>query len=121
MGEITTERKRMNNQPGLFWEVTDKNTGRGYRLVPGAETENAPADTFAVADFWVLKYKPEELDDNGQPGPACAIKINPFINNNSLDQDLVVWYRTGVRHLGHDLDHCHIVGPTLVPIGDWSP
>jgi hypothetical protein len=121
MGEIKTEAKRLNNQPGLYWEVTDRNTGRGYRLVPGAETENAPADTFAVADFWVLKYKPEELDDKGQPGPACAIKINPFINNNSLDQDLVVWYRTGFRHLDHDLDHCHVVGPTLVPVGDWSP
>lgn len=121
MGDILTEAMRLSGQPGLYWEVTNGITGRGYRIVPGNETANAPADTFAVGDFWVLKYKPEELDDNGQTGPACAIKINAFVNGETFDDDLVVWYRAGVRHLGHDLNHCAVVGPTLVPIGDWSP
>jgi hypothetical protein len=121
-GKIRTEAMRLTTQPGIYWEITDRITDRGYRLVPGAETEDVtPADSFAVGDFWVLKYKPEELDDKGQPGPACAIKITPFLNGETLNDDLVVWYRTGIRHLGHDLDHCHVVGPTLVPLGDWSP
>ena len=39
-------------------------TRRGYRLVPGHETE-LPADTFSVGDVWVLKYKSNEIDDTG--------------------------------------------------------
>jgi len=49
------------------------------------------------------------------------IKIGNFVNGQSLADDLVFWYRTGALHPGGDLDHCHVVGPTLVPIGDWSP
>ena len=120
-GKIRTEAMRLNTDPSMYWEITDRITNRGYRIVPGDEIAQTPADAFAVGDFWVLKYKPEELDDNGQPGPACAIKINNYLNGETLDDDLVVWYRGGVRHLGRDLDHCHPLGPMLVPIGDWSP
>lgn len=59
--------------------------------------------------------------DNGQPGPACAIKIGKFLNGEALADDVVVWYGTGARHLGGDLNDCHVVGPMLVPVGDWSP
>jgi hypothetical protein len=117
---LPTETQRFNNRPNLTWAVTDAVTGRGYRIVPGAETE-LPADAFSVADAWFLNYHPEELDDNGEPGPACAVKIGKFLNGESLANDVVVWYRTGARHLGGDLDDCHVVGPMLVPIGDWSP
>src|SRR5262245_38391392 len=117
---LPTETQRLDNRPNVTWAVTDAVTRRGYRIVPGEETE-LPADTFSVADAWFLNYHPEELDDNGQTGPACAVKIGKFLNGESLANDVVVWYRTGVLHLGHDLDDCHVVGPTLVPIGDWSP
>lgn len=119
-GVLRTEALRLNDKPNLWWSIVDKRTRRGYRLVPGAE-KDLPADTFAVGDVWFLKYKPEELDDVGQSGPACAIKINGFVNGESLNDDVVVWYRTGVLHLGGDLDDCHTVGPTLEPTGNWNP
>ena len=111
---------RLDIKPNLSWVIKDKSTKRGYRIIPGAE-KDLPADSFAVGDVWFLKYKPEELDDTGQSGPACAIKIGNFVNGESLAADVVVWYRTGVRHLGGDLDDCHAVGPMIAPVGDWSP
>jgi len=117
---LSTEAMRRNNRPDLTWSVIDSATKRGYRLVPGEETE-MPADSFSVGDVWLLSYDPNEIDDTGQSGPACAVKIGNFVNGESLSDDLVFWYRTGALHPGGDLDHCHVVGPTLVPVGDWSP
>ncbi len=118
---LPTEALRRINKPGITWSVADSTTRRGYRLVPGAETA-LPADAFSVGDVWVLKYNPNEIDDSGQSGPACAIKFNNYLNPpEGLATDLVLWYRTGAYHAGGDLDDCHVVGPTLVPFGDWSP
>ena len=78
--------------------------------MPGNEAA-LPADTFAVGDVWLLKYKSNEIDDAGQSGPACAIKFNNFVNGEGLSTDLVFWYRTGAYHEGGDLDDCHPGGP----------
>ena len=118
---LPTEALRKTNKAGITWSIVDSTTHRGYRLVPGPETA-LPADTFSVGDVWLLKYKANEIDDGGQSGPPCAIKFNNFLTPpEGLSTDLVFWYRTGAYHLGGDLDGCHEVGPTLVPIGDWSP
>jgi len=115
---IATEAVRRNNRPDMTWSIVDSTTHRGYRVVPGDETQ-LPADSFSVADAWFLNYNPNEIDDSGQ-GPGCNAKISNFVNGESLANDLVMWYRTGALHAGGDLDHCHVVGPTLVPVGDWS-
>ncbi len=118
---LPTEAMRRLDKPGMVWSVADATTRRGYRLVPGAETE-LPADSFSVGDVWLLKYNPNEIDDSGQSGPGCAIKFNNYLNPpEGLATDLVLWYRTGAVHTGGDLGDCHEVGPTLVPFGDWSP
>ena len=31
------------------------------------------------------------------------------------------WYRGGALHPAGELDDCHVTGPTLYPVGDWSP
>ena len=116
---LPTEAMRRNNRPALTWSIADSGTHRGYRLVPGNEA-SLPADTFAVGDVWLLKYKSNETDDAGQSGPACAIKFNNYVNGEGLSTDLVFWYRTGAYHEGGDLDDCHPVGPMLVPFGPWS-
>ena len=117
---LPTEAIRRMNQPAITWSVADSGTHRGYRLVPGAETA-LPADSFSVGDVWLLKYRSDEIDDAGQSGPACAIKFNNFLNGEGLATDLVLWYRTGAYHAGSENDDCEIVGPTLVPFGDWTP
>src|SRR5262249_2018734 len=106
---LSTETQRRIASPNLTWSVADGTTGRGYRIVPGTEA-TLPADTFSVADIWFLNSHPNDLDDGGVTGPACAIKIGNFLNGETLGNDVVVWYRTGVTHLGGDLDDCHVVG-----------
>jgi len=117
---LPTEAMRKLNRPALTWAIADSGTRRGYRLVPGNEAA-LPADTFAVGDVWILRYKSNEIDDTGQPGAHCPIKFNNFVNGEGLGTDLVFWYRTGAHHDGGDLDDCHATGPTLYPFGDWAP
>ncbi len=117
---LPTEAMRRASQPGIAWSVVDSGTHRGYRIVPGPETD-LPADTFSVGDVWLLRYKAgAEIDDQGQSGPACAIKINGFVSGETTSPDVVVWYRAGNLHTGGDADDCHTVGPTLYPVGNWS-
>jgi hypothetical protein len=117
---LATEGMRRNNQPNLTWSVIDSGTHRGYRIVPGTETE-LPADAFSQGDLWALVYHDNEIDDGHTIGQGtCEVDFSPWLNDEALFGDVVVWYRTGANHLGGDIDDCHIVGPTLVPIGDWS-
>jgi hypothetical protein len=116
---LSTEAMRLASYPGITWSVIDSVSRRGYRIVPGAEAE-LPADSFSVADFWCFNYHANQIDDSGQSGPACATHINGFLNGETMT-DVVVWYRTGVFHAGGVLVDCPRVGPTLYPVGDWSP
>ena len=115
---LQTEAKRVNNQPNLTWTVTDSATHRGYRIVPGEETQ-LPADDFSIGDLWALVYHANEIDDGHDIGD-CPVDFGPWLNGEALLGDVVVWYRTGANHPGGDLDGCHVVGPTLEPIGNWS-
>jgi hypothetical protein len=117
---LPTETMRLNTAGDRAWSIYNSTTGRGYWIIPGSEVA-LPADGFAVGDAWFLKYKPNEIDDTGQPGTSCPINIGGFINGESTSSDVVMWYRTGVYHQGGMLEHCGIAGPTLVPFGDWSP
>ena len=117
---LRSEAMRVNRDPQLTWSFIDAATKRGYRIVPGAEAE-LRADTFSIGDLWLLNYRDTEIDDTGQSGPACVVKIGNYLNGESLSDDVVAWYRTGAHHEAAHLDECHSVGPMLVPIGDWSP
>ena len=116
---LSTEQKRLNNRPNLTWSVADTGTHRGYRLVPGSETE-LPVDAFSIGDVWALRYHPSEIDDGHGLGD-CPVEFEPWLNSETLPGDVVVWYRTGSNHPGGDLDDCHTVGPMLVPFGNWAP
>lgn len=116
---LPTEAMRVVNYPGITWSVTDPAAHRGYRLVPGAEVA-LPADDFSKGDLWALKYHANEIDDGHGLG-NCPVDFNPWLNNESLNGDVVLWYRSGWLHVGGDLADCDPVGPTLYPVGDWSP
>ena len=110
--------RKKDDIPGTYWQVVDVASGLGYSITPGPNDE--PADSFAVADAWILAYHPSEIDDNGQPGPACAIKMSGFVNNESVyDTDIVFWYGGHAAHPANQVGYCAIVGPTLKPIGSW--
>jgi hypothetical protein len=115
---LPLETMRLNNQPNVTWSVTDTGTHRGYRIVPGIETA-LPADAFSQGDFWAFQYHPNEIDDGHGLG-NCPVDFNGWLNGESLNGDVVVWYRAGWLHEGGDLVDCDQVGPTLYPIGDWS-
>ena len=72
---LQTEAKRVNNQPNLTWTVTDSATHRGYRIVPGEETELA-ADDFSIGDLWALAYHANEIDDGHDIGD-CPVDVRP--------------------------------------------
>jgi hypothetical protein len=116
---LSTETMRLNDRPNLTWSVIDTATHRGYRIVPGAETA-LPADAFSQGDLWALAYNANEIDDGGHL-TDCPVNFGPWLDGESLDGDVVVWYRSGWLHQGGDLADCDPVGPTLYPIGDWSP
>lgn len=116
-----TSRKR---EPGVReWRVRDKNTGAGYRIVPGHH--DGRADAFGVADAWFLRYHSRELADHVDivEGPASQtrIQIDPFVNGENIDgANVVVWY---AGHFLHDelnpAAHAgvgEIVGPDLIPL-----
>jgi hypothetical protein len=116
----TTEGMRKVNRSGLTWTVSDSQTQRGYRLVPGIEV-SLPADAFSQGDLWALAYHFNEIDDGHSLG-NCPVDFAPWLNGESLGgSDVVLWYRTGWLHESGDLADCDQVGPTLVPVGDWSP
>ncbi len=103
-----------------FWEVTDATTGRGYRLNPGAQDLRLPADDFSKTDLMISLYHPNELQDAAS---SCAVDVTDIVNGESvLDTDVVLWYRGGVQdRVNQDIFICKTVGPTLAPVGDWSP
>lgn len=117
---LANEAMRLSDYPGISWSVINSVSRRGYRLVPGSESE-LPVDSFSEGDIWFVRYHDTEIDDHGLSGPPCTAHIGAFVNGETTSDDVVVWYRTGIFHAGGDLDDCHRVGPTLYPVGDWSP
>lgn len=97
--------------------VRDTRSLIGYELVPGQH--DGFADAFAVADLWVLRNHPNEVDDDG--GLANTLLSNmalldDFITGESVnDADVVVWYRAGVA-AGEASHACEWIGPTLRPL-----
>ena len=110
--------------PTPGWRVLDKETDRGYRIVPSLV--DGTADAYGVADLWFLQFHPNELDDGvsvvgGSPADT-QVRLDPYVNGEDLDgTDVVVWY---AGHFVHD-EHApephqgHIVGPELRPV-NWS-
>ncbi len=127
---IQTETTRNWIDADTAWEISDTQTGLGYRIVPGggdnSEDLSMPVGDFGEADAWILKYQPDaELDDldiaaGGVQFAACKSRMAAYADGESVaDTDLVVWYRGAAEHLGGDIDACERTGPALEPIGDW--
>ena len=91
---------------------------RGFEII--SSPENGAADSWAVADLWVLAFHPEEIDDGGaRKGPAGnAVHLDEYLGDESVDgARTVLWVHAMDRH--ENSGRCRFVGPTLRPIGKW--
>lgn len=125
----------MNKSPQTNRSILIQNatSDEAYMLVPSVK--DGVVDAFGVHDIWVLAYKgtavsPTELDDGRTccGGPNQNIAIDPWLNNESVDnQDVVIWY--GAHFLHSDganlvdaknspsiLGTSHVVGPDIRPV-----
>jgi hypothetical protein len=114
-----TETSRRNDpEAGGRWRVSSPSARRGYEIT--SAPDNGVADSWAMADLWVLAFHPEELDDGGaRQGPQGGrIQIDRYLNGESVDgARVVLWIHAMDRHEGSV--RCHFVGPTLRPVGTW--
>lgn len=114
-----TETSRVKNPASRrSWAVLNKDSGRGYHLLPGPN--DGTADAFSTSDLWLLRYHGSE-DRHGRQGSAAADGLGAYLNGEDTDgQNLVVWY---CGHLVHHVSDAgrdwHAVGPDLVPLGPW--
>jgi hypothetical protein len=103
---------------GGAWRVLSSSGQRGYDIV--SSPENGVADSWAVADFWILALHPDEIDDGGarQGTKQSAVQLNRYVNGESVNgANIVIWLHAMDRHEGNT--RCHFVGPTLKPTGKW--
>lgn len=94
------------------WRITTAD-GSGYTIAPGAN--DGIADWFGAGDLWVLRRRPNEIDDGF--ASTDRADVERFVNGGDVtDTDLVVWYAGHFSHApGEERDH-H-VGPVLRRIG----
>ncbi len=118
-GPIAQEAERTWDNPPVAWEVEDSQSGRGYRLVPGAQDMLLPADAFSQNDLMVALYHASEIGDSGG---GCDINAGSIVNGEAVaDTDVVMYYRGGVHDvLGVDIHVCKVAGPVLTPLGEWG-
>jgi hypothetical protein len=120
---IVRETSRKRSFHSRAWQVRDRETHRGYRILPGVA--DGTADSYGVSDLWFLRYHGNELDDGvsvvvGSPAQT-QVQLDQYVTGESINgTDLVVWY---AGHFRHDENapaphQGHIVGPELRPL-NW--
>jgi hypothetical protein len=115
---------------GRFWRIRHDRDGRDYSLMPGPNdgfaADSGPGD-FGAGDVWILRYDPDELDDDQ------GYTVDPALARPGLDRlvsgepvhgrDMVVWYGVHVPHPGSPAGAgspaVDRVGPDLVA-GHWT-
>lgn len=118
---IKRETARRRRHPAQAWDVLDKDTRHGYRIVPGPH--DGTADAYGVADLWFLRHRSSEVHEGGFMGNKrdTMAHLNKFLNDENIDgANLVVWYAGHFMHdeLAPEPHQGHMVGPDLVPLSD---
>jgi hypothetical protein len=119
-------RRARNPAKKRRWKVTNPDNGAAVQIRPGADDSLAgemPDAPFGQGDVWLLKYRPNQVDDGVVAiGPPYEAGIQQWVNGERIDAaDVVIWY---AGHFAHDLSHDaaalhgHILGPDIT-IHDW--
>jgi len=134
----------LRGAPGeTTWSVRNEASGRGYRLVPGADDYNVVTNEsgrgFHTTDMMATLYKPNEYGDNPNYNLFdCTMDQGSLANGENIDnQDVVLWYRVAVRDstannwppgcgnggtpcVPQDSMVCKTAGPRIQPFGPWG-
>jgi Cu2+-containing amine oxidase len=110
--------RRKNPSFSRSWAIADKQSWRGYHIIPGAN--DGTVDSFSNQDLWIMRYRYNE-DKHGNQGSAYGDDLIGYINGEAIDgQDVVLWY---CAHLNHHAaeggDEWHWAGPYLAPFRNW--
>jgi hypothetical protein len=107
---------------GRFWRIRHDRDGRDYSVMPGPH--DGLADEFGAGDVWILRFDPDELDDNqGFTTDPALVRagLDRFVSGEPVhSRDMVVWYGVHVAHAeGDGAPAADRVGPDLVA-GHWT-
>ena len=85
-------------EAGRRWRVRDRESGRSVTIFPGLRED--PANAFGVGDAWLLRRRPDELDDGGADAPGREqVRLAEFVDGENLvDRDVVVWMTSHFLH-----------------------
>lgn len=112
---VVRELSQKRRSTSEVWRVTGEAGTAGYDVIAGPK--DGIADTYAVADIWLLKYRSNEIDD-ARVRRTTRAALNSFVTNESLSNaNLVMWYGAHFFHENDGSKHDDIftVGPTLRP------
>ncbi|MCJ0868943.1 hypothetical protein [Streptomyces sp. AP-93] len=99
------------------WAVMNTPNGPGYVITPGPF--DGRADSFSLADAYVLRYRGSE-DLQGALGSRYSDDLKTLMKEmESTDKtDIVFWYIAHLPHVAHDNgDEWHVCGPILRRFG----
>lgn len=114
------------------YEVRNTQTGRGYRMLPGAKDYEYPANqsgrNFHLTDVLGTVYRANEYTDRGNTNNLgdCGMLHGNLVNGENIigsgsGTDVVLYYRAGVRDLtAVNSMICKSGGPLFMPFGDWG-
>lgn len=123
------------------WEVRNPDSGRGYRLIPGAGDYAVPTNDsgrgYHPVDFMATMQKTNEYGDSQSNNLFdCQMHENNLVNSESIANTRVaLYYRVAVRDstandwppgcsgascIPQDSMVCKNTGPMLVPFGEWA-
>ena len=114
---IPEEISQIKSPENQVWRIGNSVTGSAYDLTPGAS--DGVADDYSIADVWLLRYSPTQIDDS-RVRTSTKAALNAFLTGGNLVQrDVVMWYTGHFAHLTGEAEVGHgIVGPTLAPV-NW--
>lgn len=116
---LARETSHVKSPSRRFWRLINRSSGLGYHFVPGPN--DGVADSYSIADAWLLRYSSTQIDDSNVRTSTRA-GLNAFLTGQSTtNQDLVFWYSGHFLHSQPDGESGHsAVGPTLSPL-NWTP
>lgn len=124
----TTETRLSRNQTNNrlnSWLVQNTQTGSSYMV--RSNGNDGTANSYGRGDLWFLRYKANEISDrDAGVYTGTAANINAFVNSESLNTDIVMWYGGHFLHnespnnpdiTGPNiLTGTHVQGPDIIPV-----